>query len=117
MFSENSVDVLNIYYHSPFRKGENGEVVVKFSLTRAEIPFSGRNVNFEEQVLAAKPHLILFSKPDLADLNEREFINRYYKDRGISKILYANCAKDIDVTLKKKVAQLTRTDFKLGSQS
>ena len=74
------------------------------TLTFVHIPFSGRNAYFQDNVIAARPHILLFSKPDLADLSERDFIEDYYKARGVSKILFANCAKQIDVTIKRKVS-------------
>ena len=77
------------------------------SLTSLHIPFSGRNVYFEQNVIAARPHILLFSKPDLADLSEKDFICDYYKARGVSKILFANCAKQVDSTIKRKVSYMT----------
>lgn len=80
------------------------------TLTSLYIPFSGRNPFFQEQVIAAKPHILLFSKPDLADLTDKEFISNYYKDHGASKVLFANCSRDIDVTIRRKVSTILNRD-------
>ena len=73
-------------------------------MTIEYIPFSGRNPYFQDRVIAARPHILLFSKHDLADQTHEPFIEQFYKERGISKVLFANCAKEVDQTIQNKVS-------------
>ncbi|XP_059215385.1 mitochondrial ribosome-associated GTPase 1 [Centropristis striata] len=68
----------------------------------ARIPLSGRNPVFQE-TLDVRPHLLILNKMDLADQSNKQRILKNLEKAGVRNVLFTNCLKQRDDTIKKVV--------------
>ncbi|XP_072293181.1 mitochondrial ribosome-associated GTPase 1 [Eucyclogobius newberryi] len=71
----------------------------------ARIPFSGRNHVFQE-TLDVRPHLLVLNKMDLADISQKQRIQRQLHRNGIQSVLFTDCLKQRDENVKKLVPKV-----------
>ncbi|CAM9665354.1 unnamed protein product [Lampetra fluviatilis] len=72
------------------------------SLTGIHIPLSGRNLPLQED-LSVRPHLLVLNKMDLADMTQKQRVLQELEKRGVSNVLFTNCADETSFSLRKVV--------------
>uniref|UniRef100_A0AAF5Q4E0 Mitochondrial GTPase 1 n=2 Tax=Wuchereria bancrofti TaxID=6293 RepID=A0AAF5Q4E0_WUCBA len=68
----------------------------------ARVPITGRNPQFYSSLYAVRPHILVMNKMDLINENLRKPIEDYYRDNGITNLVWTNCKK----RLKKPLVDL-----------
>ncbi|XP_078461686.1 mitochondrial ribosome-associated GTPase 1 isoform X2 [Lampetra planeri] len=68
----------------------------------ARIPLSGRNLPLQED-LSVRPHLLVLNKMDLADMTQKQRVLQELEKRGVSNVLFTNCADETSFSLRKVV--------------
>ncbi|XP_068597343.1 mitochondrial ribosome-associated GTPase 1 isoform X2 [Brachionichthys hirsutus] len=73
----------------------------------ARIPFSGRNPVFQE-TLDVRPQMLILNKMDLADPSSKQRILKMLENGGARNVLYTNCLKQADDSIKKLVPMVVK---------
>ncbi|MCP9257019.1 Mitochondrial GTPase 1 [Dirofilaria immitis] len=68
----------------------------------ARVPITGRNPQFYSSLYAIRPHILVMNKMDLINENLRKPIEDYYRDNGMTNLVWTNCKK----RLKKPLTNL-----------
>lgn len=73
----------------------------------ARIPITARNPLFYSQLYAVRPHILVFNKMDLIDLNKyKEPVEEYYFERGVQHILWTDCKSRLKKCMKELQAKI-----------
>uniref|UniRef100_A0A915PPY1 G domain-containing protein n=1 Tax=Setaria digitata TaxID=48799 RepID=A0A915PPY1_9BILA len=59
----------------------------------ARVPITGRNPQFYSSLYAVRPHILVLNKMDLISKDLRKPIEDYYRDNGMTNLLWTNCKK------------------------
>lgn len=58
----------------------------------ARVPFSGRNMEFKQNMGIVKPHILVLNKKDLSEANEiRHIEKKLQHDENINHVIFTNC--------------------------
>ncbi|KAL3989782.1 50S ribosome-binding GTPase family protein [Acanthocheilonema viteae] len=68
----------------------------------ARVPITGRNPQFYSSLYAVRPHILVMNKMDLINTDLRKPIEDYYRDNGITNLVWTNCKN----RLKKPLTNL-----------
>uniref|UniRef100_S4RIW9 Mitochondrial GTPase 1 n=1 Tax=Petromyzon marinus TaxID=7757 RepID=S4RIW9_PETMA len=82
------------------------DCVVEVHDARIHIPLSGRNLPLQED-LSVRPHLLVLNKMDLADMTQKQRVLQELEKRGVSNVLFTNCADETSVSLRKVVPRVS----------
>jgi len=90
----------------------------------ARIPFSGRNPNFYKLLTAARPHILILNKKDLANLrHEKRILSLLSEKMNDTHVLFTNCKEEgcrgvkqilpLSIDLIKSSERFNRTELNM----